>query len=52
MESLLLSTTAYILLGMLTFRPRSGYELKALVDRSIRYFTGVPTRVKSTPNVL
>ena len=33
-----LSSTAYVILGMLSWRPMSGYEIKALVDRSTRFF--------------
>lgn len=33
-----LSATAKVILGLLAMRPRSGYEIKAFVDRSTRYF--------------
>jgi DNA-binding PadR family transcriptional regulator len=33
-----LSPTAYVILGMVSRTPRSGYEIKALVDRSTRFF--------------
>jgi len=33
-----LSPTAYVLLGMLSFGPKSGYEIKGLVDKSTRFF--------------
>jgi DNA-binding PadR family transcriptional regulator len=33
-----LSSTAYVILGMLGWRPMSGYEIKSLVDRSTRFF--------------
>ena len=33
-----LSPTAYVILGMLAWRPMSGYEIKALVDKSTRFF--------------
>ena len=33
-----LSPTARVILGMLGFRPMSGYEIKALVDNSTRFF--------------
>ena len=33
-----LSATAYVILGMLRKEPMSGYEIKALVDRSTRFF--------------
>jgi PadR family transcriptional regulator AphA len=33
-----LSATAYVILGMVSREPRSGYEIKALVDDSTRFF--------------
>ena len=33
-----LSSTAYVILGMLRTSPKSGYEIKALVDNSTRFF--------------
>ncbi|HET8823380.1 MAG TPA: PadR family transcriptional regulator [Thermoleophilaceae bacterium] len=33
-----LSPTAYVILGMVRDEPRSGYEIKAMVDRSVRFF--------------
>jgi DNA-binding PadR family transcriptional regulator len=33
-----LSPTAYVILGMLAWRPMSGYEIKSLVDKSTRLF--------------
>jgi DNA-binding PadR family transcriptional regulator len=33
-----LSPTAYVILGMVSSEPRSGYEIKALVDESTRFF--------------
>ncbi len=33
-----LSATAKVILGMLSVRPRSGYEIKQLVDKSTRFF--------------
>jgi PadR family transcriptional regulator AphA len=33
-----LSPTAYVILGMVRTEPRSGYEIKALVDGSTRFF--------------
>jgi PadR family transcriptional regulator AphA len=33
-----LSATAKVILGMLAARPRSGYEIKRLVDKSARFF--------------
>jgi len=34
----ILSPTAYVILGMVRKEPRSGYEIKALVDNSTRFF--------------
>lgn len=36
MESL--SSTAYVILGLVREQPRSGYEIKATVDRTTRFF--------------
>ena len=33
-----LSSTAYVILGMLGWRPMTGYEIKSVVDRSTRFF--------------
>lgn len=33
-----LSSTAYVILGMVSREPRSGYEIKAAVDNSTRFF--------------
>jgi DNA-binding PadR family transcriptional regulator len=33
-----LSATAYVILGMVSREPRSGYEIKALVDETTRFF--------------
>ena len=33
-----LSPTAYVILGMLAWRPMSGYDIKAIVDHSTRFF--------------
>jgi PadR family transcriptional regulator AphA len=33
-----LSTTAYVILGTLAWGPSSGYDVKAVVDRSVRFF--------------
>jgi len=33
-----LSATAYVILGMVSKEPRSGYEIKAMVDGSTRFF--------------
>src|SRR3954468_18491263 len=33
-----LSPTAYVILGMVSGEPRSGYEIKSLVDNTTRFF--------------
>jgi DNA-binding PadR family transcriptional regulator len=33
-----LSSTAYVILGVLAWGPSSGYDIKAVVDRSVRFF--------------
>src|SRR5215211_8996157 len=33
-----LSSTAYVILGLLRKGPKSGYEIKSLVDHSTRFF--------------
>jgi PadR family transcriptional regulator AphA len=33
-----LSATAYVILGLIRKEPRSGYEIKAVVDKSTRFF--------------
>ena len=33
-----LTPTAYVILGMLAWGPRSGYDIKAAVDYSVRFF--------------
>ncbi len=33
-----LNSTTYVILGMLGWRPMSGYEIKAMVDRTTRFF--------------
>jgi PadR family transcriptional regulator AphA len=33
-----LSPTAYVILGMLAWRPMSGYDIKSVVDHSTRFF--------------
>jgi PadR family transcriptional regulator AphA len=38
MPSIELSPTAYVILGMVSVHPRSGYEIKAAVDDSTRFF--------------
>lgn len=36
-----LSPTAYVILGMLSWRPMSGYDVKSIVDNSTRFFWAV-----------
>ena len=43
-ETLKLPTTSYVILGLLTFREMSGYDLKLLADRSIKDFYWSPTK--------
>jgi DNA-binding PadR family transcriptional regulator len=43
-ETLKLPTTSYVILGLLTFREMSGYDLKVLADRSIKDFYWSPTK--------
>jgi DNA-binding PadR family transcriptional regulator len=43
-EVLKLPTTSYIILGLLTFEEMSGYDLKLLADRSVKYFYWSPTK--------
>ena len=43
-ELMKLPTTAYVLLGLLTVREMSGYDLKLLADRSIKHFYWSPTK--------
>lgn len=33
-----LSATAYVILGMVSRKPRSDYEIKAVVDNTTRFF--------------
>jgi DNA-binding PadR family transcriptional regulator len=33
-----LSPTAYVILGMVSTEPRSGYEIKSIVDKTVRFF--------------
>jgi PadR family transcriptional regulator AphA len=33
-----LSATAYVILGLLSWRPMSGYDMKSIVDSSTRFF--------------
>jgi DNA-binding PadR family transcriptional regulator len=43
-EAQKLPTTSYIILGLLTFQEMSGYDLKLLADRSVKYFYWSPTK--------
>jgi PadR family transcriptional regulator, regulatory protein AphA len=36
-----LSPTAYVILGMLSWRPMSGYDIKSLADGSTRFFWAI-----------
>ena len=38
LASVELSPTAYVILGMVSREPRSGYEIKAAVDSTTRFF--------------
>jgi PadR family transcriptional regulator, regulatory protein AphA len=38
LEAMDLSATAYVILGMVSREPRSGYEIKAAVDNTTRFF--------------
>jgi PadR family transcriptional regulator AphA len=44
MEPLQLPTTSYLILGMLTYREMSGYDLKQLMDKSIKHFYESPAK--------
>jgi DNA-binding PadR family transcriptional regulator len=39
--SVALTNTAYVILGLLAKAPMSGYDIKALADRSVRFFWNV-----------
>jgi DNA-binding PadR family transcriptional regulator len=39
-----LPTTSYVILGLLTFREMSGYDLKQLADKGIRHFYWSPAK--------
>jgi DNA-binding PadR family transcriptional regulator len=43
-EHINLPTTALAMLGLLSFGPQSGYDLKQLADRSIRHFYWSPAK--------
>ena len=36
-----LSNTSYVILGMLSLRPMSGYDIKQVADASVRYFWAI-----------
>jgi hypothetical protein len=38
-----LTATAYVILGMVSREARSGYEIKAMVDNSTRFFWAAAT---------
>ena len=44
METVQLPTTSYIILGMLTYRELSGYDIKQLLEKSIRHFYTIPAK--------
>ncbi len=44
METEYLPTTSYVILGLLTFREMSGYDLKQLINRSITHFYWSPAK--------
>ena len=44
METVYLPTTSYVILGLLTFREMSGYDLKQLINRSITHFYWSPAK--------
>jgi DNA-binding PadR family transcriptional regulator len=43
-ETEYLPTTSYVILGLLTFREMSGYDLKQLINRSITHFYWSPAK--------
>ena len=44
METAYLPTTSYVILGLLTFREMSGYDLKQLINKSITHFYWSPAK--------
>lgn len=44
METEYLPTTSYVILGLLTFREMSGYDLKQLINKSITHFYWSPAK--------
>jgi len=43
-ETVYLPTTSYVILGLLTFREMSGYDLKQLINKSITHFYWSPAK--------
>jgi len=43
-ETEYLPTTSYVILGLLTFREMSGYDLKQLINKSITHFYWSPAK--------
>jgi DNA-binding PadR family transcriptional regulator len=43
-ETMYLPTTSYVILGLLTFREMSGYDLKQLINKSITHFYWSPAK--------
>lgn len=41
MPGMELNATAYVILGMVSGQPRSGYEIKAVVDKTTRFFWAI-----------
>lgn len=44
METVYLPTTSYVILGLLTFKEMSGYDLKQLINKSITHFYWSPAK--------
>src|SRR5262252_552458 len=44
METEYLPTTSYVILGLLTFREMSGYDLKQLINKNITHFYWSPAK--------
>ena len=44
METVYLPTTSYVILGLLTLREMSGYDLKQLINKSITHFYWSPAK--------
>src|SRR5687768_3931891 len=43
-DNVYLPTTSYVILGLLTFREMSGYDLKQLINKSITHFYWSPAK--------